>query len=137
MLYGIQSEDIDAVWPDVVGLIEEAVKTARGKYSLQDLREELETKACQLWIWKDETSKAVIVTQIHSYKRNKCCWIRVATGSGNGDDFKRVGKIIVGQIEDWAREHGCDAMELLVRPGWARVLKDYEMTHLFLERSLK
>jgi hypothetical protein len=132
MFHGILSTDIDRVWPIVQNNIEEAVKTARGKYTVEDLHQELKDRDCQLWIYRSPTARGVFVTQIHSYKRQKVCGIRIATGH-NYQEWMDEGMSI---LEAWAKEQGCDAIELIARPGWSRILKGYDLTHVYLEKNL-
>ena len=44
---------------------------------------------------------------------------------------------LLSVIEDFAEQHGCDQMELIARPGWARILKQYKYkrTHVVLEAT--
>lgn len=132
MLYGIPSSDLDRVWPAVANDIEEAAKTSRGKFLAEDIYQELKDQTCQLWVWESESARGVFITQVHSYKRNKVCWIRIATGH----NYQEWVSQVMRTIEEWAKEQGCDAMELLARPGWKRVLEDYETTHVYLEKAL-
>jgi hypothetical protein len=132
MLYGIPAAELPAVWPHVVRDIEEAANSSRGKYTADDMRGEIERGDCQLWIWHTETARAVVVTQIHSYRRLKCCWVRIATGH----NYRECAAQVMQRIEAWAKENGCDAMELIARPGWSRVLDGYDMTHVYLEKRL-
>jgi hypothetical protein len=41
-------------------------------------------------------------------------------------------------IEDFAKQNGCDKMELIARPGWERVLKQFNYTksHVVLDKNL-
>jgi hypothetical protein len=135
MLYGIQRTEIDSVWPHVRADIECAVATARGKFTVDDMLAELRSGECQLWIWKSETAHALCITQVHSYKRNKVCWIRICVG----ENFPEWSVACIGRIEDWARAQGCDAMEFIARPGWSKVMKQYgyDMTHQYLEKELR
>lgn len=132
MLYGIEAHDIDRVWPAVAHDIEESAKTSRGKFVAEDIYNELKGKTCQLWVWESATARGVFITQIHNYKRNRVCWIRIATGHNYQEWIAEV----MQTIEAWAKENGCEAMELLARPGWTKILKDYEMTHIYLEKAL-
>lgn len=132
MLFGIQVAELPGVWPFVCDDLEAASKTSRGKWDLADIRAQLESGECQLWVWQTDTAHACIVTQIRNYAKNRCCWIRVATG----ENYKEWADIAIERLEAWARANGCDAMELVARPGWQRVLKGYDMTHVYLEKSL-
>tara|TARA_B110000211_G_scaffold30977_1_gene31465 strand:- start:153 stop:365 length:213 start_codon:yes stop_codon:yes gene_type:complete len=47
-------------------------------------------------------------------------------------------QFLVKDIEQFAIDEDCLMMELLARPGWKRILNnfDYKMTHVVLEKKL-
>ena len=46
---------------------------------------------------------------------------------------------LISEVENFAKEEGCDMIELIARPGWQRVLNlfDYKRTHVVLEKKIK
>jgi hypothetical protein len=132
MLHGIQPAEINAVWEDVRALIEDACATNRGKYDAEDIRRGLLAGEDQLWIWKSPTAFAVGITRLANYPKQRVCTIRIVTGS-NAAEWQAPA---IDTIERWAKEKGCDAMELCARPGWERRLKGYDKTHVYLEKQL-
>ena len=46
---------------------------------------------------------------------------------------------LISKIEDFAKEEGCQMMELISRPGWQRVLIlfNYKRTHVVLEKKIE
>lgn len=134
MLYGIQRDEIDAVWPEVRPWIERACATNRGKYDAEDIRTGLLAGEDQLWIWKTTTAFAVGITRLANYPRQRVCTLRIVTGT-NAAEWQYEA---IETIERWAKANGCHAMELQARPGWARRLRSrgFEMTHLYLEKPL-
>lgn len=132
MLQGIPAHLIDEVWDGVRPWIAEACKTSRGKFDENDIRIGLLERDDQLWIWNTPTAFAVVVSRLSNYPKKRVCQLRIVTGR-NRDEWYRAG---LKTIEAWAKANGCHAMELCARPGWARLLTDYEMTHVYLEKQL-
>lgn len=129
---GVLSRDIDRVWPKVEKQIFEAYQRARGRLNIQDVYDLLKTSDMQLWLaLEGEEILGLCTTEIVRYPRKKVCAVRMCTGK----DYNKW-KHFIKNIEDWARISGCTAMETQCRQGWARVFKDYEQTHVFLEKDL-
>jgi len=132
MLYGIQPDQIKVVWPEVEPWISAACKRNRGKYDAQDILAGLLSGTDQLWIWRSPTAYAVGITRLSNYPRCKVCAVRIVTGTNSAEWRLQT----LATIEQWARTNGCASMELVARKGWARHLKDYDMTHVMLEKHL-
>ena len=87
----------------------------------------------QLWIgWNGEVCEAVVLTELIQRKAGKFCQI-VACG---GLDMGRwLG--LLDEIEQWAKREGCVSMRVLSgRKGWAKMLPDYAVAGITLERWL-
>jgi hypothetical protein len=132
MLYGIPSHAVDDVWEEVRPWIAAACKTSRGKFDENDIRIGLLERDDQLWIWRSPTAYAVGVTRIISYPKHRVCSIRIVTGRHRREWEKEC----IAQMERWAKAQGCAAMELQARRGWVKTLPDYDMTHVYLEKTL-
>lgn len=134
MLYGIQRDEINVVWPEVRPWLEQACATSRGKFDAEDIRAGLLAGEDQLWIWKTPTAFAVGITRIANYPKKSVCTLRIVTGK-NMDEWAVP---CIQTIERWAKANGCADMELQARPGWERLLSrlGYEKTHVYLERLL-
>lgn len=86
----------------------------------------------QLWvIGEDGDALAIVVTDIQQYPAFKAC--RMMQCAGN--DKKRWLHHL-DDIKAWARSVGCDRMQAIARPGWAKVLNDFKRTHVILEREI-
>lgn len=132
MLFGIQPHEIDAAWAEARPWVEGACRRNRGKYDASDILAGLKSGDDQLWIWKSASAFGIGVTRIVVYPKQRVCSVRIVTGT-NAHEWQHE---CLSTIEAWARECGCSAMELVARPGWARRLKDYAMTHVYLEKAL-
>jgi hypothetical protein len=86
-----------------------------------------------LWLATDgATIHAAAVTELAASEWRKVCVI-VACG---GHDRARWLHLI-GGIEEFARAEGCAAVRILGRKGWARVLPEYRMHRIVLERDVR
>lgn len=132
MLVPIPSDLLPIYWPLARDLIAQACEHSRGKWTAEAMRKEIEERNAQLWlIYRDEQVQAVIVTSIENYPGKRVVTAPIVCGKDRGDWLHHFA-----EIEEWARQNGCHAVELLARPGWARVLKDYALTHVKLEKDL-
>ena len=53
-------------------------------------------------------------------------------------DAKKIRNLnLIKNIETWAKLPNCAAMVMRGRPGWERVLKDYEKTKIILQKKLR
>lgn len=134
MLYGIERDEIGAVWDEVRPWIARACETSRGKFDADDIRSSLLDGTNQLWIWKTPTAFAVGITCLSNYPQQRVCNLRIVTGTNMAEWYEPC----IETIERWAKANGCDAMEFQARPGWERLLarRGYDKTHVYLERLL-
>jgi hypothetical protein len=74
---------------------------------------------------------AAAVTELQQTEWRKACVV-VACG---GDDMRRwIG--LLDSIEAYARAAGCEAVRMMGREGWQRMLPSYRRTGIVLERAL-
>ena len=140
-LVRIPIEELDKVW----SLVEKDIRQALAYSSqLTDSEFVLETakeNKFQVWILWDESQKktvdkyfGVVVTEIIKRKFGKVCHIYIMTGRQ-----RHKWQHLISKIEDFAKEEGCQMMELIARPGWQRVLNlfNYKRTHVVLEKKIE
>lgn len=85
-----------------------------------------------LWLVSDGSSiQAAAVTELHATEWRKVCVI-VACG---GEDMCAWLPLLEG-IEKYARTAGCEAVRIMGRKGWARMLASYRITRVVLEKEL-
>lgn len=122
--------NVGGVWDGVSGLLDRVLKRS-GAHTLASLRTELEAGRSQLWIASDDEIRAAAVTTINIFPVDKVCLIWLCAGRG------RDGWIhLLADIEEWARGLGCRCTRIQGRPGWERVLPDYNKTSVTLEKRL-
>jgi hypothetical protein len=74
---------------------------------------------------------AVCVTEVINYPRKKYARVMILTGK----ERKKWMDLYRESIEKWAIGIGCDGVESLARKGWEREFKDYDATHVLLEKE--
>ena len=127
---GIPSRDIWAIWGSVVGFIQSGM--AEGE-SIDDILERLTATSCQLWVaYDDELIIAACVTEIANIENRKVFNV-ISIGGSRMPEW--LGHLAT--LEAFAISHNCTAMRFPeIRPGWRRVLKDYQLTKITLEKAL-
>lgn len=123
---------IDDFWPHVKRHIEAALKhTGLGLF--EDLESDVLTGDALLWVvWKKPKIVAAVVTRVAMTEGGKVCAIHACGGSGYRD---WAGTSIAG-IENYARQMDCKCVRIIGRKGWVRVLPEYGITRVVLERRL-
>lgn len=132
VLVPIPAEHVATVWPMVAPLLAPAVRRADGTITLDDVRELLLARDMQLWTsWRGGTVEAAAVTEIRTYLRRRVCAIPFVGGVNRRHwlGFEPV-------VADWARAHGCDALEGYARPGWLRVLRHWRSCWTVIRRDV-
>lgn len=80
-----------------------------------------------LWLAVSDRIEAAATTHL---SRNVCTLTACA-----GHERSRWMSLLA-VIEKYAREEGCRAMRLYGRRGWERVLRDYRVEHIVMEKPL-
>jgi hypothetical protein len=140
-LVRIPIEELDKVW----GIIDKDIRNAlaySGQLTSSNfvLQKSKEGKF-QVWILWDKTKPTppekyfgVVVTELIKRELGKVCHIYIMTGRQ-----RHKWQYLVHKIEDFAKEEGCQMMELIARPGWKKILDHYKykMTHVVLEKKIE
>ena len=90
-------------------------------------------KTAQLWIGADETEIHVAcITEIVAKGDRKYCNIWLTGGKGVNNWI-----YYLDTIEQWAKEHHCDAMLIeKARIGWKRILPEYKTRSIQLVKEI-
>jgi hypothetical protein len=119
------------VWPAVRHLITRAVLRTNLSHS-SDIEYDTLHGDGLLWLaWDGRTVKAAATTVLTETDAGTVC---ILTACG-GEDMAQWLPLLA-KIEDYARAEGCGCVRIYGRKGWARVLPDYRVEHVILERSL-
>lgn len=130
VLLPIPSHRLDDVWPQVETRLKDAVNGINGRMDINDLIRFIKEKDWVLWVSvRDKKIEAIACTEIIQYPKNKMCMVRIMTGENYAN---WIG--LEAGIAAWAESIGCAGMESWARLGWKRVFKNYECSHILLER---
>jgi len=121
---------VDCFWPLVAPLLKAAItRTNLDRFS--DIERDVLSGRSLLWLaWSDhvEAAATTILTETDAER------ICVLTACG-GRDMKRWLPLLE-IIEAYARAEGCSRLRIFGRKGWQRMLENYRVTNIILERSL-
>ena len=123
------SELVPSVWESVKPLIERALKRG-SNYTIEQIHAGLLEKAMQLFVWESDKIHAALVTTIQNRDEQRWCLL-LAIGGEKMDEWIHL----LPNVEDWARELGCQQMRVYGRPGWARVT-GYNLEYCKLVKEL-
>lgn len=135
---GIPADRIMDFWPQAEPFLWRAILLTGGDETLTSVRNDLRNGDRQLWMAFDapDMTRALmaVTTRLVTFGsgRKKCEIAHLG-----GDEMPRwLGVITI--IEAWAREQGCCGMRLFGRPGWIRMLSqfDYADSAVLLEKPL-
>jgi hypothetical protein len=106
---------------------------ARGGVSeYGDVERNVRDGSALLWLaWDGTRIHAAAVTELRSANGRKFCTI-VACGG----EQRRHWLHLLADLESFARAEGCATVLILGRPGWRRVLPDYRVKNIILEKEL-
>lgn len=134
--FGIPAAQLGDWWPLAIPHIERVLARGNAMMTLDDVREFVASELMQLWVlWDDRQAKVrgAGVTEICIYPRAKTCICRLFSAD---DDMRAQWLPKLGVIEEWAKAKGCDAVEVIGRPGWRRILPGYRQCHVTLRKDL-
>ena len=117
---------IDEAWPFVRELIQRAIDHT-GLSDFEDIERAVLNGEQLLWFAWGDGIEAAAVTQLTSN-----ALVIVAC---SGHDRRRWIQL-KQRIEEYALEEGCDVVRIFGRKGWERVLDDYHVEHVVLEKRL-
>ena len=119
------------IWPLVRDRLYAAVRRTDLSHSVDIARDVLHGDGV-LWIASNgEEIEAAAVTLLTRTDRHLVCLI-TALGGSNMESWLPL----LSEIEDWARSEGAGLVRVMGRPGWGRVLKNYHVSNVVLERAL-
>ena len=125
----VGAEQIKMLWPHVVPYLSRAINRY-GEHSLEEIFSSLLSKERQMWVPGNKKVEGVLITKIINREDEKICFLELCAGRG-------IESIrFLHLIEKWAKNAGCTRMELSGREGWKRVLKNYKIKKIILEKEL-
>jgi len=119
------------IWPLVSDRLHQAVLRTDMSHTA-DLEYDVLEGDGLLWLATNGTAiEAAAATLLIKTDRNLVC---VITALG-GENRSRWLDLLAG-IELWAKAEGAAKMRIYGRRGWTRVLKDYRVSNVVMEKSL-
>ena len=131
----IPTNKVEQVWSFAVKDIADALARSNGYARAEHIKKEILDNKMQLWIlWDSETKEyyGVCVTEIIQRPLQRCLNIKIMKGR-HRDKWQHLIK----HVEEFAWQNNCDLLELVARPGWKKVLKQYgyKESHVLLEKK--
>jgi hypothetical protein len=126
----VDPNQVGRVWPHVAPLLKAAIlRTNLDRFS--EIERDVLSGQSLLWLaWSDHVEAAATTILTETDAERVC----VLTACG-GRDMKRWLPLLE-IIEAYARAEGCDRLRLFGRRGWQRMLENYRVTNIILERKL-
>lgn len=131
-LIAVDPKRVAEIWPAARPLIEKAYKDGDQVIPLSILAD-LRTGKRLLWLAVDgeETIIAAMLTQLFNMVSGKMLKMQECGGE-RMPEWKHLRR----RIEDYARAEGCTRVLVEGRPGWQRIMPDYERVAVVLEKRL-
>ena len=131
----IPTNKVEQVWSFAVKDVADALARSNGYARAEHIKKEILDNKMQLWIlWDSETKEyyGVCITEIIQRPLQRCLNIKIMTGR-HRDKWQHLIK----HVEEFAWKNNCDLLELVARPGWKKVLKQYgyKESHVLLEKK--
>jgi len=123
-LVGIQSSQIDEVWPQVIGLMRGVLKE-EPDYSHDHIKYYCKQAKMQLWV--TQNIDGFVVTEIQIYPLRK---VLVAMFAG-GKDGKVNWIEVMEDLKKFAKDTGCASVRIYGRRGWVKKFKPQKEMSFF------
>lgn len=120
-------------WAAAEPLISAALIYARGRWTLDSVKADLDSGDKRLWlVFRGRDVVAACVTANTDFPAARVCTI-LACGGTDADTW--VAQVLQG-IEAAAISEGCTQVEIIGRPGWHRKCPNYELAGVWLVKEL-
>lgn len=116
----IRPEFVDVLWSEVVRLMGPSVETSRGKFEIDDVRQEILDGDLVLWlVMVGNRPAAFYTTRLIEYPHRRAIAVDWVGGHGI---FSWMSAAL-DEMEKHARANRCDHIEGYGRLAWGRLLK--------------
>ena len=128
----VPSKFVDEVWERVEPFLKRGVDASRGRYDMPSLYKEVKSGNQHLWvIFKDDDNLVCSLTTQFAYYPLRVNLSTPFAGSDDESISKEDWQDVALILMDWARLHGCSALEIVGRRGWVRTLKEVGLEESF------
>lgn len=114
-------------WHRAQPFVERALQAVPCGLASRDVRDALNRGDMQLWSVEDGDTKAMLVTQIVPHPEHRVCQVYL----GAGDDMDSWLPDFVSRLEQWARNMGCQWIDVAGRKGWERIGQSFGFRHAY------
>lgn len=121
----VDPKNVHEIWPQAKGLIRAAIE-ATDLSDFADVEAAVLSGDQLLWLAISDRIEAAATTHL---SRGVCTLVACS-----GHQMERW-KPLLAKVEAYAKAEGC-IMRIYGRVGWQRVLKDYRVEHVILEKAL-
>ena len=121
---------VDQFWPHASKLIQTAVERT-GLCEFKDIESQVLSGSQLLWLAWSGSIEAAATTELVEINGRLVC---VLTACGGHQRERWLP--LLAKIEQFAKDEGCSCLRIFGRRGWERVLNDYRVEHIILEKQL-
>lgn len=119
---GVSSADVDSAWSLCEPWIGESLARGHVPMATESVRRAIARAELQLWIVSIRGEPvAAFVTEIRVMDYGKGLWVVACGGTGMREWLPEVESTLQG----FARDKGCDHIQMSGRRGWLREMKSY------------
>jgi hypothetical protein len=131
-IYCVEPKMIEHVWPLVEPMLASAFERQRSDSTLAAIEYDLRHALQLLWIASNGAAiVAAATTELCLVPAGKICSITAAAGVNT-----RLWDQFMPMVERYARAEGCSSLRVSGRPGWKRVLRDFDEPWITLNKDL-
>lgn len=118
------------LWP----LLERAEAIDGGRCTAEQIFDAISDAQSQLWlVLAGGAVLGCCITAIRNYPNLRACDVELCAGENVADWLH----LLTTDVEPWAVQHNCAVMEIhAARPGWQKLLPDYKLRRVELEKHL-
>jgi hypothetical protein len=128
----IHPRAVPTYWFMAHEFLDAACKHVDCEYTVEMLLDECFTGNSQLWlVWSNERNECECAVVTSVIPHCAVCLIKACGGQG-----RQHWLGLLDEIEQWSKAQGCHTIRLYGRKGWSRILKDYKVTRLVMDKSL-
>lgn len=131
----VDPERVHEIWPLAEPLLRRAIERT-GLSAFREIERDIRCGNALLWLAvEDEGSEITILaaasTRLQGTDAGKVCVVTACAG-------KQMSRwlSLIGRIEEFAKNEGCNRVRIYGRKGWLRALDGYVQRHVILDKEL-
>lgn len=126
----VDPKDVSQIWPQARDLIRAAIERT-GLSEFADIEAQVLAGDQLLWLAISDHIEAAATTFLAKTSGKPVCILTACSGHQRERWLPLFAK-----IEKYAKDEGARCMRIYGRKGWERVLPDYRVEHVILEKQL-